>query len=279
MGKNNKKQHASYHPQHFKKGAGIVLGKSAAQQPSKLDLGAQKRVKTVAEDGAKAVKKAQVEVNVIDQHLVDPQVALTKLSPQQMIFDFNSKMDFTPDNDSVKIARKLWAYFMNPVPLPMFKETSAKVKCLHIARGVQEKELQETAVEEEKSDEDSYGSEDEEEEREGENRFSYDQAEPMDNLIDSGMVKDYLSGKIGVASADSGDAQPIEYGKHLDICRYLNGKLYSMNQSGKYEKDYALDMLDNQGCWVRLNRAHEWSVSLAKALCLTEELFHQDYSA
>ena len=42
---------------------------------------------------------------------------------------------------------------------------------------------------------------------------------------------------------------------------------------------YALDMLDSQGCWLHLKRPQEWSVSLAKTLCLTEELFLEDFGA
>ena len=93
----------------------------------------------------------------------------------------------------------------------------------------------------------------------------------MDNMIDAEMVKEYINGKIGIAS-ESGEANSIEYGKHLDIYRHLNSKQFSMNQA-QFDKEYAIDLLDNQGCWLRLNRAHEWSVSMAKAICLTEELF------
>ncbi|TNV80787.1 hypothetical protein FGO68_gene12386 [Halteria grandinella] len=277
MGK-NKKPHASYHPQHFKKGAGIVLGKAVTNAPSKLDQGPQKRVK--AEQEGKAAKKAQVEVNFIDiqKQVIDPQVTLTSLTPNHSKFDFNSKEDFSPDNDSVKVARKFWAYLLNPLSVPQF--LANKARCVHVARGAQEKEVEDNGGEEEKEESDSYGSEDDQEgDEDQENKYSYDQVEPMDNMIDAEMVKEYLNGKVGVASADSGEAQPIEYGKHIDIFRYLNGKVYSMNQGDKYEKDYALDMLESQGCWVRLNRAHEWSVSLAKALCLSEELFQQDFSA
>lgn len=96
----------------------------------------------------------------------------------------------------------------------------------------------------------------------------------MDNLVDSNMIIEYLNGK---GAAQGGSVAGIQYGIHIDIVRYINEQVYSMNVT-PYSADYALDMLDN-GSWIVLKRPQEWSVSLAKTLSLTEELFQTDCSA
>lgn len=95
----------------------------------------------------------------------------------------------------------------------------------------------------------------------------------MDNLVDSKMIIDYIKGQQGEA------ASPIVYGTHVDVIKYLNGKAYNINGASEFSKDYVIDALDHQGAWLSLKRPHEWSVSLAKALCLSEELFHNDANA
>ena len=87
-------------------------------------------------------------------------------SKEDLIFDFNSKGDFSPDADSVKVARKFWRWLLNPLNMPMFKEKQDK--CIYIQRPSRDKA----------EDDDSYGSESEEE------GFSYQQPEAMDNLVD-----------------------------------------------------------------------------------------------
>lgn len=97
--------------------------------------------------------------------------------------------------------------------------------------------------------------------------------EEMDNLIDFQMIKEYLNGKIGSTNAQ-GEQQKIEYGTHLDIVKYINEKQYNLNMAGSaFAEDYTLDQLDSNGCWLVLKRPQEWSVSLAKAMCLSDEVF------
>ena len=50
--------------------------------------------------------------NSIEQH--------KELNKDSLKFDFNSKDDFTPDNDSVKVANKFWSWILNPVPFDSF---------------------------------------------------------------------------------------------------------------------------------------------------------------
>ena len=69
--------------------------------------------------------------------------------------------------------------------------------------------------------------------------FTYDQEDPMDNIIDYKMIKEYLEGK--VASEEGG---AIEYGKNLDVVKYISEKEFIIN-SGTFSHDYVLDALDN----------------------------------
>ena len=43
-----------------------------------------------------------------------------ELNKEALKFDFNNKDDFTPDNDSVKVANKFWSWLLNPVPFETF---------------------------------------------------------------------------------------------------------------------------------------------------------------
>ena len=43
-----------------------------------------------------------------------------ELNKDALKFDFNNKDDFTPDNDSVKVANKFWSWLLNPVSFDSF---------------------------------------------------------------------------------------------------------------------------------------------------------------
>lgn len=91
------------------------------------------------------------------------------------------------------------------------------------------------------------------------------------------MIRDYLSGKI-TAVGEGGEPSSIQYGTHLDILKFINEKEYQMG-SGTFSKDFAMDMLVSNGCWLVIKRPQTFSVSLAKALCLSEEKFLQDFNS
>jgi hypothetical protein len=64
----------------------------------------------------------QVEVTVIDTHSGSTKTLdkYKNLVKETLHFDFNSKEDFSPDNDSVKVATKFWNWILNPVGLKEF---------------------------------------------------------------------------------------------------------------------------------------------------------------
>lgn len=78
--------------------------------------------------------------------------------------------------------------------------------------------------------------------------------------------------KIGTTNS-AGEQQQISFGTHVDIVKFINFQEFIMNPSSTFNHDYAMDMLDSNGCWLIIKKPHEWSVSLAKALCLSDELF------
>ena len=127
---------------------------------------------------------AIIEVSFIDANKgkVDVQQSLSSLKPEVIVFDFNSKKDFSPDTDSVRVAKKFWTWFLSPLQYTDLKPA----QCLYISRS-------NAAREEKASDDDSYGSEESEED---EVKFTYDQQDPMDK-----MIKEYLTGKIGSTNA------------------------------------------------------------------------------
>lgn len=150
-----------------------------------------------------------------------------QLNRDAIRFDFNAKDDFTPDNDSIKVATKFWQWLLNPIPFESFiAEQFGKGKCLAIIRTSGE-------TEEKGSDSDSYGSEDEENPK-----YTYDQMDSMDNLVDHKMIKEFLS------SGLDPQGSPLEFGKHIDVVKYINQREFNFNQKA-FDKDYVIDALEN----------------------------------
>ena len=80
------------------------------------------------------------------------------------------------------------------------------------------------------------------------------------------------------AKNEFGDSEEqLRYGYDVDVVKYVNGKRHTINpSSGVVDGSLLFDFLDNQGCSLRLPRPHEYSTSLAKLLCLGDELFEND---
>jgi len=61
------------------------------------------------------------------------------------------------------------------------------------------------------------------------------------------------------------------------VVKFINGKRHTINPScGTVDSDLLQDFFDVQKCSIRLSRPHEFSNSLAKLLCLSDELFEND---
>ena len=72
----------------------------------------------------------------------------------------------------------------------------------------------------------------------------------------------------------------MRYGYDVDVVKFINGKRHTVNPSvGNIDQDLLFDFYDNQKCSLRLPRPHEYSNSLAKLLCLGDELFENDTGA
>ena len=69
----------------------------------------------------------------------------------------------------------------------------------------------------------------------------------------------------------------LKYGQEVDVVKFINGKRHTINPScSDVNSDLLFDFFDVQKCSIRLSRPHEFSTSLAKLMCLSEELFEND---
>lgn len=69
----------------------------------------------------------------------------------------------------------------------------------------------------------------------------------------------------------------VRYGTDIDVSKYLKGKKINMNLSSNVvDSDLINEQLENDKCHVSVNKPHEFSSSLAKLLCLSEEYFSTD---
>ena len=74
-----------------------------------------------------------------------------------------------------------------------------------------------------------------------------------------------------------GEDEQLKYGHDVDVVKCIKGKRHTINPTAsQIDSDLLFDFFDNQGCSLRLPRPHEYSNSLAKLLCLGDELFEND---
>ena len=59
------------------------------------------------------------------------------------------------------------------------------------------------------------------------------------------------------------------------IVNYIKSKEYKLNQ-GSFDMEYLVDMLSSQRCSLRVTDVHEYSISLAKVMCLFDEVLALD---
>ncbi len=76
-------------------------------------------------DGAKekVIGKNSKVLGEVEATLIDTKTSQVKtlgdfkdLNREALIFDFNSKEDFSPDADSHALGLKFWTYLLNPLP-------------------------------------------------------------------------------------------------------------------------------------------------------------------
>jgi hypothetical protein len=65
----------------------------------------------------------------------------------------------------------------------------------------------------------------------------------------------------------------MAYGGDIDVVKYINGKRHTINPPCPVEIDLLNDFFHTQKCSLRLLKPHELSDSLAKLMCLGDELF------
>ena len=65
----------------------------------------------------------------------------------------------------------------------------------------------------------------------------------------------------------------LRYGGDIDVVKYINGKRHTVNPSQSIEYDLISDFFNEQKCSMRLLAPQLFSPSLAKLMCLGDELF------
>lgn len=107
--------------------------------------------------------------------------------------------------------------------------------------------------------------------------FSYKQSDPSSDLLSLASFREFVQASSLHATESGDDSGCLRYGHDLDVVKFINGKRHTINPSaGVVEHDLLFDFFDTQRCSIRLSRPHEFSSSIAKLLCLGDELFQSD---
>lgn len=102
-----------------------------------------------------------------------------------------------------------------------------------------------------------------------------DQEDPEDNLVALKMFLEFVD-------LNAKSAKPVMYERDVVFLTSINGRKYELNQ-GKGEQGLTSktiqDALKIDKVYVQINSPQEFSASLRKLICLTDELFGQDCTA
>ena len=117
------------------------------------------------------------KITLIDIFTGKREVLDKQMDYKSLGFDFNDATNFSPDTDSVQVARKAWDHILNPIGVDKFVEEIQSKKVMIIQK------------------------------RDG---FTYDQALPEDNLLSLEKVKEYIKDHHG-EKAYGGDIDVVKY--------------------------------------------------------------------
>ena len=70
--------------------------------------------------------------------------------------------------------------------------------------------------------------------------------------------------------------QTLGYGTDIDVVKYLGSKRHTINPEAPIQIDLLQDFFNEQKCSMRVLKPQTFSSSLAKLMCLTDELFATD---
>lgn len=69
----------------------------------------------------------------------------------------------------------------------------------------------------------------------------------------------------------------MKFGKDLELSKIIGARRFDMSPKHlAVENDLVSDMVMNQKCTLTLSNPHEFSASLAKLMCLGDEIFETD---
>ena len=205
-----------------------------------LDLSLVKREKPLQ------VAAGNCEVTIIDIFTGEVKMAKVQkpLKKNACRFDFNSEENFNPDNDSTAVAKNAWDWLLNPIGFDQFADNIKDRKILIIQN------------------------------REG---FTYKQDDPENDLLSLEGFRKFVEETTNQAKETGDSSMQLKYGNEVDVVKFINGKRHTVNPScGTVDHDLLFDFFDNQKCSIRLSRPHEFSTSLAKMMCLSDEIFENE---
>jgi len=184
------------------------------------------------------------QVTLIDIFTGESTTTTAALSKSSLSFDFNSDQHFNADANSVEVARMAWDWLLNPVGFDRFRREIKDKKIMIIQN------------------------------RSG---FTYKQSDAENDLLSLQSFRDFVQTATEHAKETGDDSAMLKYGHDVDVVKFINGKRHTINPScGVVEHDLLFDFFDVQRCSLRLSRPHEFSSSIAKLLCLGDELFESD---
>ena len=186
------------------------------------------------------------EVTIIDIMTGDVKMARVQkpLNKDACRFDFNSETNFNPDADSVGVAKKAWDWLLNPIGFDSFAKDIKDKKILILQNRV---------------------------------GFTYQQDDPDNDMLSLENFRAFVQETTESAKASGDHTVQLKYGNEVDVVKFINGKRHTINPaSGAVDADLLFDLFDTQKCSIRLSRPHEFSTSLSKLMCLSDELFEND---
>lgn len=163
-------------------------------------------------------------------------------------FNFNDQTDFSSETDCIGVAKKLWNWLLNPISFDHFSKEIFGKQVLVIQKR--------------------------------EKSFTYSQDDPADDLITLQMVKEF----VGIATKEAQAAKEanqiitvLKYGQDINVTKSVGEKIYNINPATE-EVEHDLLFSQEDTAAIHALKPHEFSASLAKFICLSNELLETHVS-
>lgn len=105
--------------------------------------------------------------------------------------------------------------------------------------------------------------------------FTFEQVDPEDDLLSLDIIRTVVQQSSELYSETKNVETSLRYGSDIHISKCVNGTKFVLNPANEtiVSEDLLFDMLQEQKCRIEISRPHEFSASLAKLMCLGDELY------